>query len=124
MHLKHKSDAFRIFRAAKVSVHGIIALWKNELAFRQEILICALLTPVVIFIHVSWLNKLMLLLLMLLMLAVEALNSAIELCIDRFSTEIHPISKQAKDMGSAAVGIVIIMNLVAWVYTLCQLCVG
>jgi diacylglycerol kinase (ATP) len=58
---------------------------------------------------------------MLLLLVIEALNSAIELCIDRFSTEIHPISKQAKDMGSAAVGIVIIMNVIAWIYTVYQL---
>jgi diacylglycerol kinase (ATP) len=121
MHLKHKSDAFRIFRAAKVSTHGLIALWNNEVAFRQEIYACILLTPIIIFIHVSLLNKLILILLMLLLLVIEALNSAIELCIDRFSTEIHPISKQAKDMGSAAVGIVIIMNVIAWIYTVYQL---
>lgn len=113
-----KIMSIRLVRAFFYSVDGIKSLWQGEQAFRQEIYASVILLPLIFFLTIPSLLKLILILLLLLMLVTEAINSAIETIIDRISTEIHNQSKIAKDMGSAAVCIVILMNVVAWVYVL------
>jgi diacylglycerol kinase (ATP) len=107
----------RIIRAAKNTLDGMVFLWKKEWAFRQEIYYCAIFLPIVMMVQVASALKLLVFLAMLLLLCVEALNSAIEAVVDRISLEPHELSRIAKDMGSAAVGIVIFINFIVWAYT-------
>jgi diacylglycerol kinase (ATP) len=113
-----KLTHFRLVKATLNTLEGIKALWMNEKAFQQEIYLSVLLIPIIFLVKSPSTLKLVLVLLLLLLLAVETLNSALETIVDRISLEYHPQSKIAKDMGSAAVGIVILMNIVAWVYVI------
>lgn len=115
---KHQKNPFRILTAIKHSADGIRILWMSEQAFRQEAYLSLILFPIIIFLHLEPFVKMTLVLLLLLLLAMETVNSAIETIVDRISLEIHEQSRNAKDMGSAAVSIVIIMNIVAWIYAL------
>lgn len=108
--------SFRLFRAVLHSIDGVKASWQEEQAFRQEIYASIILLPIIFYLAIPSVFKLALILLLLLLLVVETLNSAIETIVDRISLEIHIQSKMAKDMGSAAVSMVIIMNVFAWIY--------
>jgi len=114
-----ESSIFKRVKAIKHTFQGVLALWQHEQAFRLEIYICLILAPVIFLLAIPGFLKLMLVLLLLFLLLVEALNSAIEAVVDRISLERHPQSGLAKDMGSAAVGIAIVMNVVAWAYVIC-----
>lgn len=109
---------FRIIRALKNSLDGIKALWHKDTAFRQEVYLNIIIIPVILILNIHHLLKIILILLLLQLLVTEAVNSAIETIIDRISLEINPQSKMAKDIGSAAVGLVFLMNIIAWIYTL------
>ncbi|MFN0099132.1 MAG: diacylglycerol kinase [Gemmatimonadaceae bacterium] len=105
----------RIANALRYSARGIRYAFTNEAAFRQELLAMLVLVPTAIVLPVSGLERLLLVLLMLLVLVVELLNTAVEATVDRVSMELHPLAGQAKDLGSAAVGISLLMCIVAWV---------
>jgi diacylglycerol kinase (ATP) len=109
---------FRLIQATIYSLAGIKTLWREESAFRLEMMMGLILLPLIFLITAEPLFKLILGLLFLLLLAVEALNSAVEAVVDRVSLEPHPQSKMAKDMASAAVALVILMNVLAWVVVL------
>lgn len=109
-----KKSSLRLIRAFFNTLEGLRALWVKEAAFRQEIYCIIFLIPLVVLLHISLEFKLLLVLLMLLLLAVEAINSGFEAVIDRISLDIHPQSKLVKDIGSAAVGIVVLMNIIGW----------
>lgn|GEM_PF-3524420 len=113
-----KSSRFNLARAIKNSVQGLLALWRNEKAFRVEIILSLPMLLLMFFLDISSFMRLMLVLLLLFLLLVEALNSAIEAVVDRISLEIHEQSRLAKDMGSAAVGIALFMNIVMWAYAI------
>lgn len=106
----------RLIKATRYSAHGIKALWRKEQAFRLEIVLSVILTPIIFSLPIASLLKLALILLLFLVLVVEAINSALEVIVDRISLEIHEQSKIAKDMGSAAVALVVLMNLGTWLY--------
>jgi diacylglycerol kinase (ATP) len=108
----------RIVRAIKHTGAGLKALWQYEQAFRQEIYLGLFLGFMLTMMTVAIWIKLLLISLLLFLLVVEALNSALEAVVDRISLEIHPQSKIAKDMGSAAVGITIIINIIAWAWSI------
>jgi diacylglycerol kinase (ATP) len=109
-------NIFSRVKALKNTFQGLLALWQNEQAFRLEIYLSLVLTPIIFMLSIPVLLKLMLALLLLFLLLVEAINSAIEAVVDRISLEIHPQSALAKDMASAAVGIAILMNILVWIY--------
>jgi len=111
----------RLVRALYHSVAGFTALWRQEQAFRQEIYAAVIMLPVLYFLPIIALAKLVLIFLWWLLLIVETINSSIEAVIDRISLERHPQSKIAKDMGSAAVALALIMNVGAWLYVLIPL---
>lgn len=104
----------RIINATRCSFDGIALAWKHESAFRQELALSVLMLPLALILSENSLQLLLLLLPLLLLLIVECLNSAIEATVDRISTSIHPLSKQAKDLGSAAVFFVIMMLMLTW----------
>ena len=98
----------------RYSVEGFRYALKNEASIRQELLALAVLTPVSVALHVSRLEHLVLVVSMLLVLMVEFLNSAIEAAVDRVSLEEHPLAGQAKDLGSAAVFISLLIWGASW----------
>lgn len=88
--------------------------WKHESAFRQEVALTAVLTPVALWLGRSGLERLLLIACCLLVLVVELLNSAIEAAIDRVSHEPHELSGRAKDLGSAAVFVSLVLVAAVW----------
>ncbi len=104
----------RIINAARYSWQGLQAAWQHEGAFKQELLLCALLLPVAFYAAKSALEVVLFIGSLLLLLLVELLNSAIEAAIDRHGGEWHALSKRAKDLGSAAVFLALINVLVVW----------
>lgn len=104
----------RILLAATYSWAGLCAAWKNEAAFRQEVLLLGVLVPLGLWLGDDGVERALLIGSLLLVLMVELLNSAIEAVVDRFGTERHELSGRAKDLGSAAVLIALINVAVIW----------
>ncbi|RPH94365.1 MAG: diacylglycerol kinase [Lysobacterales bacterium] len=109
-----KSGMARLFDAAGYSIKGIRAAWRNEAAFRQEVALCVVLFPLSFFVARSIEQWLLLTTPLFLLLIVELLNTAIENVVDRIGSERHDLSGRAKDMGSAAVLVCLLMLAVAW----------
>nr|WP_298143732.1 diacylglycerol kinase [uncultured Pseudomonas sp.] len=99
---KGQTGLKRIFNAAGYSLDGLRAAFTGEAAFRQLLLINLLLIPLAFYCDVSRVERALMIAVCLLALIVELLNSAVEAAIDRISLDLHPLSKTAKDMGSAA----------------------
>jgi diacylglycerol kinase (ATP) len=93
----------RIRRATVHSLDGLRVALQQESAFRQECVVAALLLPAAFWIGQDWVATALLAGSVMLVLIVELLNSAVEAAIDRVSMDLHPLSKIAKDYGSAAV---------------------
>ena len=108
----------RAWHAAKNSWCGIVYAYQEESAFRQELTLLVLLTPVALFLPVSPLQKVVLITSIVMVLVVELLNSSVEAAIDRISFEHHDLSKRAKDFGSAAVMLTLLIATVLWL-TIC-----
>lgn len=104
----------RILNAAGYSWDGLCAAFTGEAAFRQLVLLNGVLVPLAFFLDVSRGERAILVAVCLLALIVELLNSAVEAAIDRISLERHPLSKNAKDMGSAAQSVVLSMIVLVW----------
>ncbi len=101
-----------------VSISGLKTAWKGEEAFRQEVCVAAVFIPLAFVLPVSLVLKLLLAGSLFLILVVELLNSAIEAAIDLITEEAHPLAKNAKDLGSAAVLICLIQAAVFWAVVL------
>ncbi len=105
---------YRVFKATLYSLQGLKSAWHHEAAFRQELLLVVLLTPLAIWLGEDMTQKLLLLLVSWLVVIVEVLNSAIEAVVDRIGSEHHELSGRAKDLGSAAVFLSLMLGLVVW----------
>lgn len=109
----------RIINAGKYSMKGFRAAWKNEAAFRQELIITVLLTIIAVVLpRLTILDRFLLIVFPWLVMTVEILNSAIEAVVDRIGDEWNELSGRAKDMGSAAVFIMLMVTLVDWIVVL------
>ena len=93
---------------------GLKAAFKHEEAFRQEVLLLIVSTPLAMWLGKNGVDVALLIGSVLLLLIVELLNSAVEAVVDRFGGEIHELSGRAKDMGSAAVFIAMINVALVW----------
>ena len=111
---KGTSGLQRILNATGYSLAGFKAAFQNEAAFRQIILINALLIPLSFFMPVSRVEQVLMIVVCLLAIIVELINSAIEAVVDRVSMEQHPLSKNAKDMGSAAQFVALAIITLTW----------
>ncbi|WPC31343.1 diacylglycerol kinase [Acinetobacter towneri] len=111
---KGTSGLQRILNATGYSLAGFKAAFKNEAAFRQNILINLLLIPLSFFMPVSRVEQVLMIVVCLLAIIVELINSAIEAVVDRVSMEQHPLSKNAKDMGSAAQFVALAIITLTW----------
>ena len=104
----------RAWHAAKNSWCGLVYAFLEESAFRQELTLFVLLTPVAFFLPIAHLDKALLVSSLILVLVVELLNSSVEAAIDRISFEHHDLSKRAKDFGSAAVMLALLIAVLLW----------
>jgi diacylglycerol kinase (ATP) len=111
---KGQTGLKRILNASGYSLDGLTAAFKGEAAFRQLVLLNVILIPLSFVFHVSRGERATLIAVCLMALIVELLNSAIEAAIDRISLDRHPLSKNAKDMGSAAQFVALSMIAVVW----------
>ena len=111
---KSKGGISRIFSAFFYSVDGFKSAWRNEHAFRQELILVIVGVVVALLLPVTARDKLALIGVLVLVLVVELLNSAIEAIVDRVSLDVHPLSKNAKDFGSAAVLLTLILAGAVW----------
>jgi diacylglycerol kinase (ATP) len=104
----------RAWHAAKNSWRGLVFAFKEESAFRQELTLFVLLTPIALVLPVSLFEKAVLICSLVLVMAIELLNSSVEAAIDRISFEHHDLSKRAKDFGSAAVMLALLISFILW----------
>ena len=111
----------RIVHATGYSIAGLGAAWRHESAFRQECFAAVVLWPVAVWIGRTWVETALLAGSLMLVLIVELLNSAIEAVVDRVSPDLHPLSKRAKDIGSAAVMLAIVACALLWLSALWRL---
>jgi len=110
----------RIINAAGYSWKGICSAYKHEAAFRQELWLAIVLVPAGMYLGETVLDKAILVCSVLFVLVVELLNSAIESVVDRVSDEHHELAGRAKDMGSAAVFIALIITAIVWAAVLIE----
>ncbi|MCB1739424.1 MAG: diacylglycerol kinase [Gammaproteobacteria bacterium] len=99
---------------------GFSAAYRNESAFRQEIVAAAVLLPIACLVPATLTQRALLISALFLVLLTELLNSAIEAAVDRISLADHDFSKRAKDIGSAAVSVSLMNCLVVWVLVLLE----
>jgi len=104
----------RAWHAAKNSWCGLVYAFMEESAFRQELTLFALLTPIAIVLPINYLERALLISSLMMVLVVELLNSSVEAAIDRISFEHHDLSKRAKDFGSAAVMLALFIAILLW----------
>ena len=103
-----------LWNAIRHSSQGFKHVWKGEVAFRQYLVFSIILIPLAFWFGDTNVERILLVLSVLLVLLVELINTAIEAVVDRISDEHHPLSGAAKDIGSAAVFLSIIMFLLTW----------
>ncbi len=118
---KSKSGVKRIFAAFFYSIEGFKAAWKTEHSFRQELVLVIIASAIALALPVSAYEKLTMIGVLVLVLIVELINSAIEAVVDRVSLERNPLSKNAKDFGSAAVFLTLSLAAATWAVILLPL---
>ncbi|MBC7502443.1 MAG: diacylglycerol kinase [Herminiimonas sp.] len=118
---KSKSGVKRIFAAFFYSIEGFKSAWRIEHAFRQELVLLVCAAIIALALPISARDRLALIGVFVLVLIVELINSAIEAVVDRVSLDRHPLSKNAKDFGSAAVFLALSLALATWAVILAPL---
>ena len=111
---KGKTGIKRLANAFTYSVAGTLAAFKHEDAFRQEVILSAVLIPLAIYLGQTVIEQALMIASILLIIIVELLNSSVEATVDRISVKRHKLSKRAKDIGSAAVFFSLINAAVIW----------
>ncbi|HQR10919.1 MAG TPA: diacylglycerol kinase [Casimicrobiaceae bacterium] len=104
----------RLFNAFLYSLSGLRAAFRHESAFRQEMALAVVLLPLACMLPVVPVERVLLVTSVLFVLVVELLNSSVEAAIDRIGLDTHRLSKRAKDLGSAAVLLALLMLAVVW----------
>jgi len=113
--MQQKNTGFkRLAMATIYSIKGLKAAMQSEAAVRQEVLAIVILVPIAIWVDVTIVEKLLLIGSLLLVLLTELLNTAVETVVDRVSFDQHELSGKAKDIGSAAVFVSLVLALVTW----------
>jgi diacylglycerol kinase (ATP) len=117
---KGRTGIDRIVRAAGYSVNGLHLAYSGESAFRQEVWLAIVMLPTAFWLGQDWLQVSLLAGTVLLVMIVELINSAIEAVVDRVSYDWHELSKRAKDFGSAAVMLSLLLCTGVWASALWQ----
>lgn len=113
--IKKRTGILRVLYATYYSLKGLRAAFLSEAAVRQEIFAILIMTPVAFFIDVTHVERILLVISLLIVLITELLNTAIEKLCDHVSTDIHLLIGRAKDIGSAAVFISLMMAGFTWI---------
>ena len=108
----------RLINATRWSLQGLRATYRSEQAFRQEVWLLPVLIPMGLWLGQTGVERALLVGSVLLVLIVELLNSAVESIVDRVSSERHELSGKAKDQGSAAVMVALLISMVTWLLVL------
>jgi diacylglycerol kinase (ATP) len=112
---RHKPTGItRVLRAFGYSLAGFVHTWREEAAFRQEVLLSVAVIPLGLYLGRNGIERALLVAPMLLIVIVELLNSAIEAVVDRHGQERNELAGMAKDMGSAAVFLAFVMLAAVW----------
>lgn len=111
---KGKKGLVRLWNALGYSRDGLGAAWKNEAAFREEVLLAVIALPLALYLGKTGPDRALLIGSIILILIVEILNSAVEAVVDKASPEKHELAKRAKDMGSAAVLLSLVNAAAIW----------
>ena len=107
-------DVPRLVRALGYSRNGLVAAYRGESAFRQELILAIVLLPLGVWLGQNGVERSLMIGSVLLVLVVELLNSAIEAVVDRGGKERNRLAGQAKDMGSAAVFMALLLLVLTW----------
>ena len=117
---KGRTGFDRMVRAAGYSAEGLRSAYTHESAFRQEVWLAAAMLPLAPWLGRGWVEASLLAGSVMLVLIVELLNSAIEAAVDRVSFELHDLAKRAKDYGSAAVTLSLLLAGAIWLGAIWQ----
>ena len=104
----------QVWNAFRWSMKGMRAAWRHEASFRLEAMLAVVLVPLGLWLGDGGVEKLLLVLAPLLVLSAELLNSAIEAVVDKVSPEFNELAGRAKDMGSAAVFVLLVLVVLSW----------
>lgn len=115
---KGKKGLTRLWNALGYSRDGLAAAWKNEAAFREEVLLAAIAIPLAFYLGKTGIDRALMVGSIILILIVEILNSGLEAVVDKASPEKHELAKRAKDMGSAAVLLSLFNAAAVWAFVL------
>jgi diacylglycerol kinase (ATP) len=115
---KKKTGIRRIIAATKYSIDGLKLAAKTESAFKQELVASVFLLPLAIWLGENAIEQSLLIASVVMIMIVELLNTAVEAVVDRVSSDIHELSRQAKDLGSAAVFLSISLAILVWILLL------
>ena len=110
--MKKNTGLKRLRLAGVYAFNGLVAAFRFEAAFRQELLLAAVFIPLAFFLDIERIERVLLIAVTILILILELINSAIEAVVDRVGTDFHELSGRAKDLGSGAV----LVGLVLWLY--------
>jgi len=113
-----RRGAARFARAFGSTWRGFRAAWHDEAAFRQECALAVVIVPLGLWLGATGVERVLLVGPMFLLLAIELVNSALEATVDRIGLERHPLSGKAKELGSAAVFVCIVLLAVNWILVL------
>jgi diacylglycerol kinase (ATP) len=117
---KQNTGFKRVVNATFYSLAGLRAAWRNEAAFRHECVLTLVLTPIAFWLGQNAVERALLIGSCWLVLIVELLNSAVEAIVDRVGTDHHRLSGRAKDLGSAAVFVSLMLALLVWVLVIVE----
>ncbi|REG81203.1 diacylglycerol kinase [Marinomonas pollencensis] len=109
-----QSGLARVLSASRYSYQGLKAQWQHEAAFRQELCLFIIALPFALWLGDTALERAVLIFSVGMVLIVETLNSSVEAVVDRISDEHHELSGRAKDLGSAAVMLTLLLAVVVW----------
>jgi diacylglycerol kinase (ATP) len=112
--LKGRRGLRRVLDATRYSIDGLRAAWTHEDAFRQELILAAIMVPTALLLPVALLEKILLVGVVVVVLIVELLNTAVEAAVDRDSLRIDALAKRAKDYASAAVMLSLLLAGGTW----------
>jgi len=115
---KGKTGIQRLINATRYSLDGLVAAARHEEAFRQELILAAVLVPLGLWLGNDGVERALMVGSVLLVLVIELLNSAVEATVDRVSLEDHRLAKRAKDICSAAVMMSLVTVGVVWLLVL------
>ena len=109
---------YSFFKNWKYACDGLITAIKTENSFKLELFCATFIVALILYVDTTLTNKLILLVTGILVLIVELLNSAVENMVDLCTKEIHPLAKNAKDLGSTAVMFTIGLHITCWAFIL------